>query len=143
MEVKQISVFLENKPGMLRSMTQVLADHQIDIRALSLVETKDFGIARLIVDDVLDTMTVLKDEGFIGSLTPVVAAEIPDEPGALNKLLGIFARHEINLEYMYAFVGTKQGHAYMIFRVEDTKAASAALTEAGIKVVGQEELEEL
>ena len=101
----------------------------------------------LVVEDSVDIYeslsAILKDEGFIGSLTPVVAAEIPDEPGALNKLLDIFAKSDINLEYMYAFVGTKQGHAYMIFRVEDTKIASAALTEAGIKVVGQEELEEL
>ncbi|MBR3637950.1 MAG: ACT domain-containing protein [Lachnospiraceae bacterium] len=86
MSIKQISVFLENKPGTLRKMTQVLADHSIDLRALSVAETKDFGIARLIVDDALAATSVLKDADFIASLTPVLAFEINDEKGGLNKL---------------------------------------------------------
>ena len=144
MAIKQISVFLENKPGALKDMCQVLADNNIDMRALSLVETKDFGIARIIVDDVLDTATVLKDNGFISRLTPVIAVCIPDEPGGLNKVLEIFTKSNTNLEYMYAFLGSQKDHAYMIFRVGDNeKAAEAALTSAGIKIVTQEEISEI
>ena len=144
MAIKQISVFLENKPGALQKMCQVLADHKIDMRALSLAETKDFGIARVIVDDVLDTATVLKDNGFISRMTPVIAVSIPDEPGGLNRVLEIFTGAGINLEYMYAFLGTKKDHAYMIFRVgENEKAAEAALVSCGIHVVPQDEIAEL
>ena len=144
MAIKQISVFLENKPGALKDMCQVLADNNIDMRALSLVETKDFGIARIIVDDVLDTATVLKDNGFISRLTPVIAVYIPDEPGGLNKVLEIFTKSNTNLEYMYAFLGSQKDHAYMIFRVGDNeKAAEAALVSAGIRTVSQEEISEI
>ena len=144
MAIKQISVFLENKPGALQGMCQVLADHKIDMRALSLAETKDFGIARIIVDDVLETATVLKDGGFISRLTPVIAVSIPDEPGGLFRILEIFTGAGINLEYMYAFLGAKKDHAYMIFRVgENEKAAEAALVSNGIKVVSQDEIAEL
>ena len=144
MAIKQISVFLENKPGALQTMCQVLADHDIDMRALSLAETKDCGIARIIVDDVLETATILKDNGFISRLTPVIAISIPDEPGGLNKVLEIFTNAGINLEYMYAFLGTKKDHAYMIFRIgENEKAAEAALVSSGITVVTQEEIAEL
>ncbi len=144
MAIKQISVFLENKPGALQTMCQVLADHDIDMRALSLAETKDFGIARIIVDDVLDTATVLKDGGFISRLTPVIAVCIPDEPGGLNKVLEIFTKTNTNLEYMYAFLGSQKDHAYMIFRVGDNeKAAEAALVSAGIRIVSQEEISEI
>ena len=125
-------------------MCQVLADHNIDMRALSLVETKDFGIARLIVDNVLETSTVLRDADFVNRLTPVIAVCIPDEPGGLNKVLEIFTQCGTNLEYMYAFLGSQKDHAYMIFRVGDNeKAAEAALSAAGIRIVSQEEISEL
>ncbi|MBR2561931.1 MAG: acetolactate synthase [Eubacterium sp.] len=144
MAIKQISVFLENKPGALQDMCRVLADHKIDMRALSLVETKDFGIARIIVDNVLDTTTVLRDASFVNRLTPVIAVCIPDEPGGLNRVLEIFTKNNTNLEYMYAFLGSQKKHAYMIFRVgENEKAAEAALTAAGIKIVTQEEISEI
>ena len=144
MSVKQISVFLENKPGTLEKMTAVLADHQIDMRALSLAETKDFGIARMIVDDVFSATTVLKEANFVASLTPVLAYEIPDEAGGLNKLLRYFTQAGVNIEYMYAFLGSKSvGKAYMIFRVADTQKAEAALSGKGLKSVSQEELAEL
>ena len=144
MAIKQISVFLENKPGALQNMCQVLADHNIDMRALSLAETKDFGIARIIVDDVLETATVLKDNSFISRLTPVIAVCIPAEPGGLNKVLGIFTKSNTNLEYMYAFLGSQKNHAYMIFRVGDNeKAAEAALVSAGIRTISQEEISEI
>lgn len=143
MSVKQISVFLENKPGMLNQMTNILSEHDIDLRALSLAETTDFGIARFIVDDVLDTVAVLNEAGYINRLTPVVAAEIPDEPGALNRVLQIFTDNNINLEYMYAILSAEGSNAYMIFKVHDDQKASAALTGAGIKVLNQEDMAEL
>lgn len=141
MSIKQISVFLENKPGSLCAMTNVLAEHNIDMRALSLAETKDFGIARIIVDNLFDASTVLKDADYVHSVTSVVGVAIPDTPGGLNKVLTILTNAQINIEYMYAFLGGKEAeHAYMIFRVEDHKAAARALTAAGIRVVDQEEI---
>ncbi len=140
MAVKQISVFLENRPGALMAMTAVLAENKIDMRALSLAETTDFGIARLIVDDVFETATVLKDAGFVNSMTPVVAAAIPDETGGLHSLLEILSEAQINIEYMYAFLGGTADHAYMIFRVEDAKKAEAALRAKGVNCVSQEEI---
>ena len=143
MSVKQISVFLENRPGRLNDMTQVMADHNIDMIALSLAETKDFGIARLIVDDVYETMTTLKEEGFICRLTPVVAVEIPDEPGGLNKIHRYFTAAGVNVEYMYAFMDKSVDSAFMIFRVEDAEQAEAALAGKGIRVASQDDLSEL
>ena len=143
MNVKQISVFLENKPGYLFSVTKVLAQHDIDMRAFSLAESSDFGIARIIVDDVLSTATVLKDAGFVCSLTPVLAVSVPDVPGGLSQVLELLAADEINVEYMYAFLGGKSNKAYMIFRVADVARAAASLTASGIRLVGQDELSEL
>ena len=142
--IKQISVFLENKPGSLYAMTGVLAQHQIDMRAFSLAETSDFGIARLIVDDVYKTATVLREAGFINKITPVLGVAIPDVPGGLNKVLQALTDANVNVEYMYAFLGGRDAeHAYMIFRVEDNAAAASALAQRGIQVVDQEEIEKL
>lgn len=144
MSVKQISIFLENKPGVMGSMTDVLAKNEIDMRALSLAETNDFGIVRIIVDDVYKATTVLKDEGFIHNVTPVLGVAIPDEPGGLNRVVQVLGEAAINVEYMYAFLGgEKSSHAYMIFRVQDLKTASAALAAKGIRCVDQEEIENI
>ncbi len=144
MSVKQISVFLENKPGYLYSMTSVLAEHEIDMRAFSLAETSDFGIARLIVDDVLATATVLKEAGFVCSMSPVLAVAVPDVPGGLSRVLAVLAEDQINVEYMYAFLGGRLGNsAYMIFRVAEETRAAATLAANGIRLVEQEELSEL
>ena len=144
MSIKQISVFLENKPGALYGMTGILAQHKIDMRALSLAETSDFGIARIIVDNVYAAATVLKDAGYVHSITPVLGVAIPDTPGGLNKVLQIITNAKVNVEYMYAFLGGKDtDHAYMIFRVEDNAAAAAALAERGVRVVDQEEMSNL
>ena len=141
MSVKQISVFLENKPGTLKKMTGFLATKKIDIRAISVAETKDFGIARLIVDDALSAVNTLKENDFIASLTPVLAIEIPDEAGGLDRLLSVFSELEVNIEYMYAFSSNRtMDHAYMIFRVADTKAAEAKLTGKGIKILSQDDI---
>ena len=144
MNIKQISVFLENKPGSLYGMTGVLAQHKIDMRALSLAETRDFGIARIIVDDVYNAANVLKDAGYVYSVTPVLGVAIPDTPGGLNKVLQVLTNAKVNVEYMYAFLGGKNAeHAYMIVRVADNAAAAAALAERGIQVVEQEEMNRL
>ncbi len=144
MSIKQISVFIENQPGALYGMTGVLAQHKIDMRALSLAETKDFGIVRIIVNNVYAATTVLKEAGYVHSLTPVVGVAIPDTPGGLNKVLQVLTNAKINVEYMYAFLGGKDSeHAYMIFRVEDPAKASAALAERGVSTLEQEEIEKL
>ncbi|RHR10636.1 acetolactate synthase [Pseudoflavonifractor sp. AF19-9AC] len=144
MSIKQISVFLENQPGALYAMTGVLAQNKVDMRALSLAETKDFGIVRMIVDNVYAATTILKDAGYVHSVTPVLGVAIPDTPGGLNRVLQVLTDARVNVEYMYAFLGGKDvDHAYMIFRVEDEAAAAAALASRGIKVVQQEEMESL
>ena len=144
MSVKQISVFLENKPGALYALTGVLAQNKIDMRAFSLAETSDFGIARIIVDDVYRTTTVLKDAGFVHSITPVLGVAIPDTPGGLNRVLQVLTDAQVNVEYMYAFLGGRDaGHAYMIFRVADNAAAEAALSKRSIRLLEPEELESL
>ena len=144
MSVKQISIFLENKPGKMCEMTDVLADNKINMRGLSLAETEGFGIVRIIVDDVYEATTVLKDAGYVNKLTSVVIVEIPDVPGGLNQVLQVFAKASINLEYMYALSAeTTSDKAYMVIRVNDHKAAEAALSKAGIRVITQEEIASL
>lgn len=132
MSVKQISVFLENKPGALCELTSVLAENNIDMRAFSLAEASDFGIARIIVDDVYKTTTVLRDNGFVHSVSPVLAVALADTPGGLNEILQVLSAEKINVEYMYAFLGNTPGKAYMVFKVQDPAAASAALSRHGI-----------
>ena len=144
MSIMQISVFLENKPGTLKNMTGVLAANKINMRATSLAETKDFGIARLVVDDAMSAVNTLKEHNFVASLTPVLVIEIPDEAGGLDKLLENFDDAEVNIEYMYAFTGGKNtDHAYMIFRVSDTKAAEDKLNGKGVKILTQEDIESI
>ena len=144
MSVKQISVFVENKPGALLALTNVLAENRIDMRAFSLAETSDFGIARIIVDDVYKTTTVLKDAGFVHSVSIVLGVMIPDVPGGLSQVLQILSEESVNVEYMYAFQGSKKKNdAYMIFKVADEARASAVLTGRGVRLLEQEELAEL
>ena len=144
MNIKQISVFLENKPGALYAMTGVLAQNQVDLRALSVAETKDFGIVRMIADDVYKATTVLKEAGYIHSITPVLGVAIADVPGGLNRVLQVLTDAKVNVEYMYAFLGGKKAdHAYMVFRVENNEAATTALAARGIKTVEQEEMDTL
>ena len=143
MSIKQISVFVENKPGALSAMTQVLADNGVDMRALSLAETKDFGIVRVIVDKVYAATTALKDAGYVYNITPVLGVAIPDVPGGLNKVLQVLTDARINVEYMYAFLGGKTEAAYMIFRVEDNNAAAEALASRGIKTLEEADIQRM
>ncbi len=142
MSVNQISVFVENQPGSLLGMTKVLAEADIDMRAFSLAETTDFGIARLLVDDVIGTSTVLKEAGYIAGLTQVLAVMVPDVPGGLSQVLQILSDGGINVDYMYAFAG-KGPEAYMVLRVAYHVKAAALLAGKGIRQLAQEDLSDL
>ncbi len=143
MTVKQISVFVENKPGKLMELAKLLEENHIDMRALSVAETEDFGILRLIVDDVYDTIRVLKDSNYVCTVTDVLAVELPDQPGGLRKVLAVLSENQINVEYTYVFVARKKNAAYMIFRVSDNDKAVEALNKNKIAPIDQEELADL
>ena len=139
MSVKQISVFIENKKGALAACTRYIADNGINIRALSIADTQDFGILRIICDDPKQTDSILKNGGYITTVTDVLATEIADKPGSMATILEVLAEAQVVVEYTYAFLAP-DGHAYMIFRVDDNAVASAALAGAGIKTANQEDL---
>ena len=144
MTIKQVSVFLANRPGALNSFTKILTENGIDMRALSLAETSEFGIARVIVDDPYKTANVIREAGYVSNLTDVVAAAIPDVSGGLNSVLNVLTQNDVNIQYMYAFLGgPKSDQAYMIFKVRGHHQAAAAMTAKGIRLVDQEELSEL
>lgn len=143
MTVRQISVFLENKPGSLAAFTKILENSDIDLRALSLAEHEDFGIVRVIVDDPYNTIQILKQEGYVCSLTKVLAVEIEDKPGALVRMLNLLGESGVNLDYSYAFLAKKANSAFMILRVADNEKAVRVLTEGGVRPIGQDEMEAL
>ena len=143
MSVNQISVFLENRPGALKAMTGVLAENQIDMRAFSLAESSDFGIARIIVDNIDKTTAVLKEAGFVHSITPVIGVALSDTPGGLDRILAVLSAAQVNVEYMYAFLGGRENAAYMIFRVADNEKAAQALAAQDIKLVEPDEMANL
>ena len=140
MTVKQISVFVENKPGKLAELTNILHQNNIDMRALSIAEAEDFGILRVIVDDSYNTIQILKEAGYVCSVTPVLAVEIPDRPGSLVKILEALGDGGVNLEYTYAFLGRKKGSAYMIFRVTDNEKALEVIRTCGVKPISQDDI---
>jgi hypothetical protein len=135
MKVEQISIFLENKPGSLEHATRVLKEADINIRTLSLAETSDFGILRLIVNDVEKANTVLKENGFRVSKTAVVAVEVPDKPGGLHGIMEVVAREGINVEYLYAFVEKSGQNAVIIFRFDAPEKAIEVLTKNSFTVI--------
>lgn len=139
-KLKQISVFLENKSGRLSELTRVLGEHNINIRALSIADTEDFGILRLIVNDPEEAWKVLKERGFTVSETRIIAVEIPDVPGGLARVLEILEAHAINIEYIYAFVSKSQDNAVVVFRVEDIDNAVKILQEKGFHLLNGEEI---
>ena len=143
MSIKQVSVFLENRPGKLFELTKLLAEHGIDMRALSIAEATDFGIARIIVNDADLCALALREGQFIAQFSDVLAFAVPDEPGGLHNLLSEFNAARVNIEYMYAFLSGEKGRAYMIFRVTDTARAEKALGERGVKALELEEIENL
>jgi len=135
MKVEQISVFLENKAGRLAEVTNTLATNGINIRALSLADTTDFGILRLIVDNSEKAKSVLKDKGFTVGKTNVVAVEVEDKPGGLNHILDTLGNNGINVEYMYAFVMPGSSNATLIFRFDKTDQAVEILSENNIPII--------
>lgn len=143
MTVKQISVFLENKPGQLTEFTKLLEQNHIDMRAMALADAEDFGILRIIVDDAYATACVLKEAGYVFSITPVLAVEMPDRPGSLVEILEALGRNGVNLEYAYAFIARKKDVAYMILRVADNDKAIEVLGRSGVKLYCQHELPDL
>ena len=143
MKVNQISVFLENKSGRLADVTRSLADHGINIRALSIADTIDYGLLRMIVNDPENARKVLTDEGFTVAQTEVLAIEVPDRPGGLGGIIDILSAKGLNIEYMYAFVGRSGEHAIVIFRIEPVEEAIAALKEGGARILTGDELHAL
>ena len=135
MKVEQISVFLENKAGRLAEVTRILGEGGVNIRALSLADTSDFGILRLIVNDNEKAKKILKDNGFTVGKTNVVAIEVEDKPGGLAKILDILYRAGINVEYMYAFVQQSGENAVIIFRFDNLDEAIRVLQENGVTVI--------
>jgi hypothetical protein len=140
MKVEQISVFLENKSGRLADVAEVLAKAGINIRALSLADTTDFGILRLIVDDTEKAKGVLKENGFTVGKTEVIAVEVSDTPGGLARILNVMRTEGINVEYMYAFVQQSGGNALIIFRFDELEKAITVLQKAGIRILKGEEV---
>lgn len=140
MKVEQISVFLENKTGRLSEVTGVLAEAQINIRALSVADTSDFGVLRLLLSDNEKAERVLKEQGFSVSKTEVVAVQVEDQPGGLHKILNAFHESGINIEYMYAFVQSCDNHAVMIFRFDDYAQAIDILKQNGIAMLDPKNL---
>ena len=143
MTINQISVFLENKPGQLAEFTRLLEKNQIDMRALSIAETQDFGILRLIVDDPYKTVNVVKEAGYICSITPVLAVELSDKPGSLVKILTALEEGGVNVEYTYAFITRKKNAAYMVFRVNDPEKAVNLLIQNKVRPVTQDDISSL
>ena len=135
MKVEQISVFLENRPGGLEQVTGILKDAGINIRTLTLADTSDFGILRMIVNDVEKTVSVLKEQGLRVSRTIVVAVEVPDRPGGLHGILQVVAKSGINVEYLYAFVERSGENAVMIFRFDAPDKAIEVLKQNGLTVL--------
>ena len=143
MTVKQLSVFVENTPGKLAEFTDVLFQNNIDMRALSIAQTPDFGILRIIVDDAYQASCVLKDAGYVLSITKVLAVAIPDEPGSFSKIIKLLSENEINIEYTYAFTTRKKNQALMIFRVQNNDKAIDVLTKNGINLLCQDQLADI
>ena len=140
MNIHQISVILENRTGQLAEITGLLAKENIDIRAISIAETADYGLARLIVDDSHKASSILLAHGDILSMTPVWAVEVPDSPGGLAELLEVLAQCQVDVEYMYSLFTHREGHAYMIMRISDEPRFLSALGDRKIRIVSKEEL---
>lgn len=140
MLIKQISIFVENKLGRLADITQILAENQIDIRALSIADTTDYGILRLIVNQPEKAIEILKKADMTVSITNVLAVGIPDEPGGFAKAIRILADAGMGVEYAYAFITPEDGEAYVILRVDDNDKASEVLRVGGVNLLSQEQL---
>ena len=143
MAIKQLSIFVENREGTLVTITDAIAKAGVDIRAMSVADTNDFGIFRLIVTDYDKAKAALEDANCFVSITEVVGVAVEDEPGALAKVIKVLADNNINIEYMYAFITVSKQYAYVVLRVADNAAAEKILTENGVKLVTGEDIASL
>ena len=138
--IHQISIFLENRKGSLSEVTQLLAESGVNLRALSIAESADYGILRIIADDAKKATAALLENGCILSMTPVSVISVPDEPEGLSKVLALLAEGDVDIEYMYSLFTHQNGKAYMVFRIADEKAFERVLAPHGLSLVTAEEL---
>ena len=143
MAIKQLTVFVQNRKGTNVSVTDILAKNDINIRALSIAETEDFGILRLIVNDETKAEKVLEEQGYLIKVVDVVGVKIGDAPGKLTAALDVLDKAGINVEYLYAFMARTEKHAYVVLRVENNDAAEAALTNADFKLITEADVNKL
>lgn len=137
MIIKQLTVFAENKIGYLSEITELLAKNHIDMKALSIADTKDFGILRLIVDKPEDALKALNKNGLLGTITEVIGTEISNKTGELSKALSVLAKNGVNVEYLYAFLSGSVGSAYVVIKATDNTAAEKILKAAGFKEINE------
>lgn len=140
MAIKQLTVFVQNRKGTVVSVTDILSENNVNIRALSIAETEDFGILRLIVNDEKTAEKVLTENGYLIKTIDVLGVKIGDEPGKLNSALKVLDEANINIEYMYAFMARTEKHAYVVLRVEENEEAEAVLTNAGFKMINNADI---
>ncbi len=143
MSLKQLNVFVENKQGALVNITDALAKSEINIRALSIADTEEFGILRLIVNDTDTASEMLEELGYLIKITEVVGVKIGDQPGKLSKALEVLDENSINMEYLYAFMSRTEKHAYVVLRVADNKKAEAALENEGFHLITDADVNKL
>lgn len=143
MSLKQLTVFVENKQGALVDITDTLAKHNVNIRALSIADTQDFGILRLIVNDNDTALKTLQNDGYLIKITDVVGVKIGDEPGKLSKALAVLDQNSVNVEYLYAFMARTEKHAYVVLRVADNVAAETVLEKSGFHIITNSDVEKL
>lgn len=143
MAVRQISVFLENKIGRLAEITQILGNKEINIRALAIADTTEFGILRMIVDRPQKAYEALEERGFTVSQTEVVVVEVEDKPGGLAQVMAILGEEGINVEYLYAFVAPRGRGALVVLKIEEKKATIDLLQEKKVKILSAEEINRL
>ena len=143
MTVNQISIFLENRPETLSELTDILAKNNVNMRAMMLADTSDFGVARIITDDCEKVQKMLESNDYIVKVTGVIAIQIPDEAGSLNKILKLLSENGRNVEYMYGFTGGKTNSACMIIRTTDIPKTEEILEKNGIHTISQEELKDI
>lgn len=143
MAIKQLTVFVENNKGTVVSVTDILSKNNVNLRALSIAETPDFGILRLVVNDEKTAEKVLSEAGYLIKVIDVAGVKISDDPGALTAALGILDKADINVEYLYAFMARTEKHAYVVLRVEDNIKAETLLAEAGFKLISEADIDKL
>lgn len=143
MALKQLTVFVENKQGTLVNVTDTLAAHDVNIRALSIAETEGYGILRLIVDNETKAEAVLAEAGYLIKITEVVGVKIGDAPGKLSYVLRTLANAGINMEYLYAFMSRTERHAYVVLRVENNAETEAVLENAGLHIITEADVNKL